>query len=207
MSDNDFTKYIEILNEYDEKEYLFYTIAYNAAPAMAQVKPSSLIVFSNSNRNLKKNWHKYKEVIKSKLTIDFYEVVDNKKYAIVLFYDKTMLENIINTKGSVNFLKRFGYKHDMTLVECLQHLSSRYGKMCPHEIGIFLGYPLSDVAVFTHCPNKKCLLVGYWKVYFNIEQAREVFNKYDMAKNNIIYLLINGIKPTTIICDGLLKTA
>ncbi|KZL90569.1 hypothetical protein CLMAG_43410 [Clostridium magnum DSM 2767] len=87
----------------------------------------------------------------------------------------------------------------MKLEDALILLSKRFENLCPHEIGIFLGYPVDDVAFFIDCPNEKCKMVGYWKVYHDIEEAKNIFKKYDDIKNNIISLIIKGIKPTEIL--------
>lgn len=76
--------------------------------------------------------------------------------------------------------------------------------MCPHEIGIFLGYPLIDVAIFANCPDKKCLSVGYWKVYSNIDEAKKIFNRYDMARKYTTDLILNGAHPRDILHNNLL---
>ncbi len=47
----------------------------------------------------------------------------------------------------------------------------------PHEIGLFLGYPLEDVCGFMNDANcSKC--VGCWKVYGDEETAKKLFAKY-----------------------------
>lgn len=207
MLENNFVEYLEKLKHFTDKEYLYYTIAYNAAPTLAIKKPSSLLIFKNSNRNLKNCWMECKSEIKSNFKIEFYELNCTDNSTAVLFYNKSMLERIIQEKRNINFLRKFGYKENMNLKQYFDHLNTRYDKMCPHEIGIFLGYPVADVAVFTNCPNKKCLAVGYWKVYFNIDNAKRIFNKYDKAKNNAINLMLNGIDPEEIIHRKMLISA
>lgn len=62
-------------------------------------------------------------------------------------------------------------------------LKDRYEKYnCPHELGVFLGYPLDDVRDFMEYNNKKCLGCGYWRVYNDITRAKEIFSKYDKVK-------------------------
>ena len=48
----------------------------------------------------------------------------------------------------------------------------------PHEIGLFLGYPPTDVDGFIHQGPRKCKLVGDWKVYGDEVQARRKFAQY-----------------------------
>ena len=60
---------------------------------------------------------------------------------------------------------------------CLDHLCARLrqGGEFPHEIGIFLDYPLADVVGFIKNRGKNSTFTGYWKSYQNPEQARAQF--------------------------------
>ncbi len=199
MSKDELIKFTNITYNYNDIEYLFSVIVCSAGPTLTKEKTSSLIVFKNSNiRNLQDIWHKCKEQIEEPLNISYFELKNDEKGTAVLFYNKEELECSIKNSRNMNFLKRFGYSEKMSLHQCLVLLSSRFENTCPHEIGIFLGYPVEDVALFIKCPNKKCKMVGYWKVYHNLEEAKKIFNKYDEIKYNIIRLMMNGIKPTDI---------
>lgn len=190
---------LEIVNDYDDLEYLFSVIIRNAAPTIKKHKTSSLINFSNSNRNLNNIWERYKDKVKEKLDIDYFELKKDTTNMLVLFYNKEKMELSINDNKNMQFLKRFGYNENMDLKQCLLFLGRRFKNMCPHEIGIFLGYPLEDVESFVNCPNEKCKMVGYWKVYHDIEKAEIIFNKYDEIKDAIMRLMIKGIKPTELL--------
>lgn len=48
----------------------------------------------------------------------------------------------------------------------------------PHEVGIFLGYPLEDVINFEKNQGKNCKYCGYWKSYSNPEMAKICCCKY-----------------------------
>ena len=50
---------------------------------------------------------------------------------------------------------------------------------------LFLQYPLEDVTSFVENRGKNFLLSGYWKVYHNIEKAKEIFTSYDKAKEEL----------------------
>lgn len=190
---------LDIVNEYDDLEYLFSIIIRNAAPTIKKHKTSSLINFSNSNRNLNNIWEKYKYEVKEKLDIDYFELKKDTTNTFVLFYNKDKMELSIKDNKNMLFLKRFGYNENMDIKQCLILLGKRFQGMCPHEIGIFLGYPLDDVVSFVDCPNEKCKMVGYWKVYHNIEKAEIIFNKYNEIKATIIKLMIKGMKPTELL--------
>ena len=72
-------------------------------------------------------------------------------------------------------------------------LKNRYNKFkCPHELGVFLGFPIEDVKDFMNCSNKKCLGCGYWLVYNDIDKARSIFEKYDKIKSYTTRNILKG---------------
>ena len=78
-------------------------------------------------------------------------------------------------------LERYGYTSDMTLEECLDRLSERIGDSgsFPHEIGIFLGYPVEDVVGFIENKSETFKLCGARKVYGSVANTRRTFADYD----------------------------
>lgn len=201
MSKEMAAEFLNIINSYDDFEYLLLVIISNCAPTLKKQKTASLINFSDNVRGLNVLWKRYKYKVKRKLNINFFELKKNRNSIVVLFYNDEMLENSIRDKRNIKFLKRFGYNDCMNVYECLCLLSRRYQSMCPHEMGVFLGYPIEDVIAFVDCPNVKCKLIGYWKVYYNEERAKAIFNNYDLIKQNVTELIIKGYKPTELKLD------
>lgn len=199
MDKDEIRGFLKIVNNYSNIEYLFSTIVCSAAPTLAKEKVASLITFSNDNRNLYKLWDEHKDQLKGTLNIKFFELKRSEKNTVVLFYNEVKLEIILREKRNSQFLSRFGYKEEMSLKDSLNLLSRRFENHCPHEIGIFLGYPIDDVIIFTDCPNEECKMIGYWKVYHDIDGAKNIFKKYDEIKYNIIKMMINGVKPAKIL--------
>lgn len=199
MTIEEVKSFINILNSYNDIEYLLSTIMCSSAPTLAREKASSLINFSNNNRKLQKTWKEYKEYITYILNIDFFELKDDEKNTVVLLYNREELRKILEEKKNIGFLKKFGYSEEMSMEQCILHLKKRFKGSCPHEIGIFLGYPVEDVDCFINCPNERCMMVGYWKVYHNLEDAKYTFNKYDEIKYNVVRMMMNGVKPMEII--------
>ena len=190
---------LKIVNDYDDLEYLFSVIIRNAGPTIKKHKTSSLINFSSSNRNLNNMWNRYKNEVKDKLDVDYFELKKDATNTFVLFYNSEKVESAIRDNKNMQFLKRFGYNENMDIKQCLLLLGQRFECMCPHEIGIFLGYPLEDVVSFVDFPKSKCKMVGYWKVYHDIEKAEIIFNKYDEIKSTIMRLMMTGMKPTELL--------
>lgn len=205
MSKEQLTKFFQIINDYDDFEYLLSVIICNAAPTLKKQKTASLITFSSNNRSLNNIWEIYKDKVKEKLNVSFFQLKKNKNSSVVLFYNKEMLELSIKNQENMNFLERFGYNYNMNITKCLNLLSKRFENMCPHEIGIFLGYPIEDVTTFVDCPNKKCKMVGYWKVYHDVEKAKVIFNKYDVLKYNAIEIMLKGCKPTDLVTNNVVS--
>ncbi|MDR2245683.1 MAG: DUF3793 family protein [Treponema sp.] len=55
----------------------------------------------------------------------------------------------------------------------------------PHEVGIFLGYPVDDVLGFVEHNGQNYKLCGYWKVYGDVELAKACFRQYDECRECI----------------------
>lgn len=199
MTVEEVRSFINVVNNYNNIEYLLSTIMYSAAATLAREKVSSLINFSNNHNNMKKIWVAYKKYIKNIINIDFIELKSDENNIVVLFYCREELEKILKDKKNMDFLVGFGYSEKMSIEESILYLSKRFKKTCPHEIGIFLGYPLEDVICFMKHPNDKCMMIGYWKVYNNVEYAKIIFDKYDKIKQNVIRMMIYGINPIDVI--------
>ena len=96
-------------------------------------------------------------------------------------------------KENKKFLLQLGYCDKEDLDEYLIILKRRYKEFnCPHELGVFLGFPLNDVKDFMGCKEKKCLSCGYWLVYNDLQEAKKVFSKYDKVKEHTVNYILNG---------------
>ena len=95
-------------------------------------------------------------------------------------------------------LRETGY-NGKVLSDILRAVQIRYeayvqkGKDFPHEIGVLLGYPAEDVKGFVVNEGKNYLYSGYWKVYGDLSEAKQLFYKFDRAKEALIELVSQGI--------------
>jgi hypothetical protein len=194
MVKNILIEYINRINYMDDKDYLFSRIAYYIAPTLIDHKPSTIITLAGDGRNCCKLWEIYRDDFKREYGIEYYELKQCEKSVTIIFYYQEILSSVIYEKENISFLKHFGYREDVSLKENMVLLKKRFQNVCPHEVGIFLGIPLEDVITFIECPNKECLLCGYWKAYNNVESARQKFYRYDRARNNVIQAVLKGIK-------------
>lgn len=181
---------------YSEIDRILYTICFQAAPTINRYKPASLICFKNNQRfKLKDLWDKHKDKIQELVPFKFKEVKRCEAGINVLFYWEDWLKRIVESKESSEYLFSLGYENQNSLEDILERLSQNFHHGCPNEIGIFLGYPLSDVIAFSSNRKEKYIFVGYWKVYSNENKARKLFKLYDKARKCILKSLDSGIEP------------
>ena len=64
--------------------------------------------------------------------------------------------------------------------DCLRQLAARLclEEAFPHEIGVFLGYPLDDVKGFIRHKGRDYTFCGCWKCYGDPQAARRRFERY-----------------------------
>ncbi|NFA61907.1 DUF3793 family protein [Clostridium sporogenes] len=186
MSRNLVTKYMNVINAMEDKKYLYSLLLYLIAPTLDGVKPSTIVTLSSSGKSLDLLWCRYKEEFLSLYKISYIELKKTDKCTTILFYHKKALNNVLYNKYNLEFLQEIGYKDFSSEKSFLFKLKSRFKDTCPHEIGIFLGIPIEEVKSFMEDPKRECIYCGYWKVYNNIQKAKEQFTTYDRSRTNMI---------------------
>ena len=113
--------------------------------------------------------------------------------SLVLVYRPSLLRAHLCAPEVREILDRYGYPDTPCLGAQLRHLKDRFCENSdfPHEIGLFLDYPASDVSAFIS-GTAECKLRGYWKVYSNVESAREKFACYDACRTCLCQMLASG---------------
>ena len=107
--------------------------------------------------------------------------------ALVYVYRPAMLQKRLERTDIADFLHGQGYA-SLRLSDALATLARHIhcGEEFPHEVGIFLDYPLADVIGFIRHQGAAFCCVGCWKAYTNEEQARRTFALY--RKCRMVYL-------------------
>jgi hypothetical protein len=182
------------LNGLGNKEYLLSVIAYGTAPTMLTNKPATLLNFQDGLRDLYTHWHQYKNDASHTLGLEFFELKEElkegRRNTCVLFYKEGTLEAYLMKPQIRMFLNSMGYERCETVHDFLSTLRYRFQANCPHEIGLFLGFPVQDVIGFIKNKGQNCIMCRYWKVYHNPEEAKQIFSAYDEARSAVI----NSIK-------------
>lgn len=180
-------KFLESVNLMEQVEML---LALHCAPLLHGLKVSNLVKLTrNQSVALCHN------IKPSGLSIWFLDCEKDENQ--VLLYRKTEMEYMLHQIRVQEVLHQFGYV-EFHVIPVLVHLSEemrRYkaGKReFPHELGILLGYPIEDVLGFMENQGENYAYCGYWKVYGNIQQAKERFAAYNKARDMAVFQVING---------------
>ena len=113
-----------------------------------------------------------------------------KENSVLIYtYRKSHLANDLKKAGVGKLLFEYGYKNT-DVGDCIEYLTQRLFQYdCfPHEIGVFLGYPLEDVLGFIYDKGEECKYRGLWKVYCNVGETKKLFEK--IQKCTQIYLRV-----------------
>ena len=175
-----------------------------AAPTMAGLKSASLFSYqSEPGQNLDgelAQWNREYEA-KGIKTIVLGRCKACPERVLLYTYRPTLLQKALQRPGSRELLAEYGYGKNWSVEQCLEKLSHKVcpGGEFPHEIGLFLDYPVADVVGFIQNKGKNCLCVGTWKVYSEPETARRLFRLYKHCSDVYRKCYLNGRSITQLI--------
>lgn len=168
-------------------------LAFHTAPTLLGIKCASLFSLSSSEFDL--DFHsQYFNRRTAAMGLASRILCRCKNRSLILVYSREQLAKRLSDSAVRAILERYGYTSDMTVGECLDRLSERIGDSgsFPHEIGVFLGYPVEDVVGFIENKGENFKLCGAWKVYGSVENARRTFADYDRCRNFLCNKLNGG---------------
>lgn len=183
----------EVLNYFvigNEIEKLRLQIVISCAPVIKEIKAGGMIILSKDMAGIVWN-----SLLKSELSVHI--LYQSSQKIILYVYQKELLTSVLKKPNVQEFLKIYGYLEEDTQAK-LKILTERVKTFYrekeefPHEIGVFLEYPLEDVIGFIKNQGRHFLLSGYWKVYHDIEKAKEIFRSYDRAKEELVKDILDG---------------
>ena len=128
-----------------------------------------------------KRWAEENEDFEKKATVA--QVFDN--LYVARFFQATVTTLLLRAcEKEAAFLIEQGYPY-LTVEDAVDLLCARLsqGGAFPHEIGLFLGYPIDDVVAFIANKGRNCLCCGCWKCYSNACAAQKAFDKFRKCTN------------------------
>ncbi len=168
-----------------------YFIEY-CSPTLASIKIGNLF---NISRELNEDLYKFEKEQK-----DFFDKKGLKMF--ILRQDEKTLIYLCRITKSTNdlfrtdikrYLESIGYKYNNLdeAVECLKIRINETSEF-PHEIGLFLGYPLEDVLGFIENKGRNYKACGHWKVYNDESYSTNMFYRFNKCKNVYLKLWSQG---------------
>ena len=173
----------------------------HAAPTLACLKAANIFGFRGQDEEIESELERLNAELNEK---DVYvtTLCRCSGRALICVYRCHALKKILSDPSAGRLLKDLGYPETALDYSCqgermadipdnclcreivesyLTHLADRVSssKEFPHEIGIFLGYPMEDVLGFIREGGKNYKLSGMWKVYGDRDKACRLFTMFE----------------------------
>jgi hypothetical protein len=189
-------RFMMLLRTRGASEFIESIITCFAAPVRLGIKCGTLINLRRSGEDLRPVWHEIKGNLTERLGLEFVEISYSECSVLLLIYRSDLLMGRISSAETREFLGRLGYDCESSSA-CIERLTERFKAGFPHEIGIFLGYPVEDVKGFIENKGRNSKLTGYWKVYGDETDARKKFDEYRRAETDSAEMMLRrmGFAP------------
>lgn len=161
------------------KDSLEMKIVEQCAPTLAGMKTGSLFNYRFDSADIL--WEEVRsqnhKLNGKGVSVEVLKLGDRR--ALLYVYRRKQLEADLRKTGVRELLEGYGYESGL-VEDCLEQLKLRLVDYdCfPHEVGVFLGYPIDDVIKFIEEEGRNCKCCGVWKAYCNEREALELFAKF-----------------------------
>ncbi len=190
------------------RNYILFTLAHSCMPTLMNIKQASLIHFQRKYiSNINSFFTIFREEL-NKFGCSYEVIYYDIRSLYILIYQESQLRILLGKYSNHSILLENGYDEAMNSLEMtLETFKLRYENHMkykaefPHELGLFLGYPVLDVEGFILNNGQNYLINGYWKVYYNVESALELFNIYSGLRTDAEKLIMEGRELTEIISN------
>ena len=169
------------------------SLIFHCSPTLASLKMASLFSFDyQTEEELMENLTYWNEEMREK-GISLILMRKKKQNALIYVYRRSRLEVTLKEQEIRRFLQDYGYG-EMGVEQSLEHLRERLQRQngFPHEIGVFLGYPLEDVVGFIRNKGKDFLISGLWKVYGNRDESVKTCGKFKKCTEVYVRMWTSG---------------
>ena len=116
---------------------------------------------------------------------------------LIYVYRESRLRQVLADEAVQEFLQREGYALPEDASDCDGMLRQLSRRLCceadfPHEIGVFLGYPLTDVVGFIENQGRNFTCCGCWKAYGDPDAAARHFAQLNKCTRVYLRLFHEG---------------
>ncbi|ABA87331.1 protein of unknown function DUF3793 [Syntrophotalea carbinolica DSM 2380] len=191
----------------DDRSCMAAFLALHSAEVLEGVKPANLMTMHDREhtcgRNLYRLWETHAEDLLGVSGFKAKVLSDCGRRRLVLLYSPLLLDELLRRPNVRNFLHKAGYPAFDKTEQALDELRQRVKhEDFPHEIGLFLGYPLKDVAGFMGWAAIPFSSNGPWRIYGEPSRSLGLANCHKACRSRMAQRLDGGCDPTLCLCPG-----
>lgn len=163
------------------------------SPTLASIKTANLFNYPfSSETELYSQLARWNDILGAK-GVSITVLRQRERTALIYVYRRTKLKNDLENREVRGLLADCGYA-ECDIDSAIGNLRRRLyaAETFPHEIGVFLGYPVGDVKGFICNGGKNCKCEGCWKVYCNQHEAERTFARYKKCSSAYARLWSSG---------------
>lgn len=192
---------VEWLEQRPHPNDLIFNLIELLGATLAGVKPAEILTLAVcTDKAGNSDWEEINSCLSRHKELklkDIRFIRDNRQ---ILFYHISALERTLERPVHLRFLREIGYPENYSLEGYLEHLRERFKEISfPHEIGIFLGYPLKDVMGFIGHPSLKLNKTRAWKVYGDARLSDKRYQDFREAKAEVIRIISGLLEKEAIL--------
>ena len=166
------------------------------SPTLARLKPASLFcIFTDRPDQLYRRVFEWNRLLgASGITVRILKFCKRNSSFLIYVYRPKLLWDVLSRTEILDFLFGMGYETVSNPDRLLKQLSCRLclNQEFPHEIGAFLGYPLTDVIGFIEHKGRDFTFSGCWKSYGDPVEAQKRFSLYRKCTSVYQKMFENG---------------
>lgn len=175
-------------------------LALEGAEVIEGEKPGNLINLVNRTRNCGLNpyrlWLAHGEALLVGSGLKAMAMANRGDSLLLYLYREDLLQELLGRKAVSIILKKQGYSDCNDLGQILAQLGARTRKgEFPHEIGIFLGYPLKDVLAFMGKVRLSFACQGPWKIFGDPRGSLELADRFRECRFRMANRLCSCSEP------------
>jgi hypothetical protein len=184
----------------DDRDCLASFLVLELAEVLQGAKPANLVAIANKRRpcgrNLYQLWKEHGAALVAESGLAVRELADRGSSQLLLLYSPEALANLLSQKSVTVILGKAGYTQLQDQQSVLDELALRIaGEGFPHEIGVFLGYPLKDVVGFMGWARLSYTCQGPWKIFGNPSPSLQLARLHRECRCRMSEILAAGCNP------------
>lgn len=183
-----------------DEECLASFLALELAEVLQGAKPANLVCLTNKRRSCGRNlyllWKQHGPALLEESGLKVRVLDDRGSSLLLLLYSREALSALLAQKSVRVILGKTGYSDPDNFDQVLAELETRVaGQGFPHEIGVFLGYPLKDVVGFMGWVPLAFTCQGPWKIFGKPDMSLRLAECHRECRSRMSLRLASGCSP------------